>query len=144
MFASNISGARHTTAHYLRSFFHPFRQFGAQCRRIHRTQSCSIGWSCLQFHSLLMSLNSGQRHYNQPRNCRRKVYWRHFFCFAQTTSQRSNGRLLSSYCVESFTNSTRARNDSLKLLVFVHGIRVRSNYRQQCEVPIETVLARVA
>ena len=42
---------------------------------------------------------------------------------------------MSSYCVESFPNLTRARNDSLQLLVFVHDIQVRSNYKQQCEVP---------
>jgi len=79
VFASNIRGARHTTANNSRSIRHSFIHSDTLCRRIHRTQSYSIGRSCHQFHSLSMSFNSRQRHYHQPRNYRHKVFWRHFF-----------------------------------------------------------------
>ena len=83
MFASNIRCARHTTAHDSRSIWHSFIHLGTQCWRIHCTQSCSIGRSCLQFHSLPMSFNSRQRHCHQPRKYRQKIYWRHRLALRQ-------------------------------------------------------------
>jgi len=82
MFASAIISARHSAAYNSWSFWHCWGHFGTQCWRIHRTQSCSIGRTCHQFHPLLMSFSSRQHHYHQPRNYRQEVYWRHF-CVAR-------------------------------------------------------------
>jgi len=79
MFASTIISARHSAAYNSRSFRHCWGHFGTQCRIIRRTQSCSVGRTCHQFHSLPLSFNSRQRHYHQPRNYRQNVYWRHCF-----------------------------------------------------------------
>ena len=87
MLASAIISARHTTAYSSRSFWHCWGHFDAQCRRIHRTQSCSIS-ICHQFHPLSLSFNSRQRHYHQHSNYRQNVCWRHRFVWRRQRQRK--------------------------------------------------------
>jgi len=100
MFTSCVTGACHTTAHRFRSSRHPLRHTGTRWWRIQRAQSCSVRRSCHQFHSLVVSCISRQRHYAQPRNYRQNVYWRHFFCLRR---QRQRSVLLILFAATSFT-----------------------------------------
>ena len=87
MFTRDIAGARHSTAYVCRSSCHSVRHSCTPCWRIQRTQGCSVGKSCLQFHRLMMmmlSFVSRQRHYHQPRNHRQKLHWCHC-CVLRTT-----------------------------------------------------------
>ena len=161
MFTLSITSTRHTTAYSCRSSWHFVVHSDTQCRRIHRTQSCSVGRSCLQFHCLLISFISRQRHYHQPRSYRQNVYWRHFFVEHRQRwiTECDDYFLLFSLCAFVFLPSflilyfdaccftvyllclvrTMKTNEWIGELLQVStgfGTRLLSNRGQQCQVPL--------
>jgi len=80
IFTSSIISARHAAT----DGFWCVRKFlghsGTPCRRIHRTQSCSVRSACYQFKRLMICFIS--RH--QPSNYRQNLQWHHFLAYVRS------------------------------------------------------------